>query len=289
MLKKFNIIGHRGFGPTDNSTVGCDYPENTLKAFKHVLDHGADGIELDIFLTADGVPVVIHDERLHDHVIETQKDKARTKPVSAHNFQQLKHFDLQSGEKIPSLQDVLKLVTEYNDPKIINLDVKDPNSVDAIMENIAKMGSDFDHPIVISSYNWDILRSFRKLSTTLHLVPAIKSATLFGQNNIEAGTYKPLTDQYQAGFEKSVIDIHREISASAFDCSITDFTPALVNLARSQGVGLQLSTGMERVNAKNTDYSTLNLLLQATQAGIKFVICKVDEPAQVKQNMGLKR
>ncbi|HEX8851057.1 MAG TPA: glycerophosphodiester phosphodiesterase family protein [Gemmatimonadaceae bacterium] len=44
---------HRGFGAV--------YPENTLVAADSALAHGADGIEADVQLTSDGVPVIIHD------------------------------------------------------------------------------------------------------------------------------------------------------------------------------------------------------------------------------------
>ena len=50
------IIGHRGA-----STVA---PENTLAAFARAWDEGADGVELDVRLARDGVPVVIHDATL---------------------------------------------------------------------------------------------------------------------------------------------------------------------------------------------------------------------------------
>ena len=50
------IIGHRGA-----STVA---PENTLAAFARAWDAGADGVELDVRLARDGVPVVIHDATL---------------------------------------------------------------------------------------------------------------------------------------------------------------------------------------------------------------------------------
>jgi glycerophosphoryl diester phosphodiesterase len=39
-------------------------PENTIAAFDNGLAHGADGMELDVQLSADGVPVVIHDKTL---------------------------------------------------------------------------------------------------------------------------------------------------------------------------------------------------------------------------------
>ena len=39
-------------------------PENTLEAFALAIRQGADGIELDVQLSSDGVPVVIHDETI---------------------------------------------------------------------------------------------------------------------------------------------------------------------------------------------------------------------------------
>lgn len=50
------IIGHRG--------ASAVTPENTLAAFARALDEGADGVELDVRLARDGVPVVIHDATL---------------------------------------------------------------------------------------------------------------------------------------------------------------------------------------------------------------------------------
>lgn len=51
------IYGHRG--------AAGDAPENTLAAFELALAQGADGIEFDVRLSADGEPVVIHDARLN--------------------------------------------------------------------------------------------------------------------------------------------------------------------------------------------------------------------------------
>jgi glycerophosphoryl diester phosphodiesterase len=50
------IIGHRGTAATA--------PENTLVSFEQALDAGADGLEFDVHLARDGVPVVIHDDTL---------------------------------------------------------------------------------------------------------------------------------------------------------------------------------------------------------------------------------
>lgn len=50
------IIGHRG--------ASAVAPENTMEAFREAIAAGADGIEFDVRLTRDGVPVIIHDNTL---------------------------------------------------------------------------------------------------------------------------------------------------------------------------------------------------------------------------------
>lgn len=50
------IWAHRG--------ASSKAPENTMEAFEQTVREGADGIELDVHLSADGIPVVIHDSTL---------------------------------------------------------------------------------------------------------------------------------------------------------------------------------------------------------------------------------
>lgn len=89
------VIGHRG--------ASADAPENTLAAFALAKEQGADGIELDVHLSLDGWPVVIHDQRLerttngHGRVQET--------PLA-----ELKRLDAGNGETIPTLDEVFALL-----------------------------------------------------------------------------------------------------------------------------------------------------------------------------------
>lgn len=54
------VLGHRG-------GRGAGWPaENSLAAFQRALDEGADGVELDVRLSADGTPVLWHDPLLKD-------------------------------------------------------------------------------------------------------------------------------------------------------------------------------------------------------------------------------
>jgi glycerophosphoryl diester phosphodiesterase len=108
------IFAHRG-----GSALG---PENTLAAFDLGLGAGADGIELDVHLSADGVAVVHHDETL-------ERTTSGSGPLAAHTAAELARLDAgcrftsrgnfpfrNQGIGIPSLADVL---TRYRDTRVI--------------------------------------------------------------------------------------------------------------------------------------------------------------------------
>ncbi|MEZ0320133.1 MAG: glycerophosphodiester phosphodiesterase [Pyrobaculum sp.] len=56
VLKKRAVVGHRGY-----PRVAL---ENTLESIKAALEHGADAVEVDVQVTADGVVVLSHDDTL---------------------------------------------------------------------------------------------------------------------------------------------------------------------------------------------------------------------------------
>lgn len=85
------IYAHRGYS--------AKYPENTISAFKAALPH-VDGIELDVQLTRDGRLVVIHDET----VDRTTNGSGFVKDMT---LRQLRLLRTESGERIPTLEEVL--------------------------------------------------------------------------------------------------------------------------------------------------------------------------------------
>jgi glycerophosphoryl diester phosphodiesterase len=94
------LIAHRGASAT--------YPENTLAAFDAAVDAGCDGIELDVQLSRDAVPVVYHDRTL-------RKIGAGTSAIGLLDLPTIGRLDAGSwfdpryaGERIPSLDRVLK-------------------------------------------------------------------------------------------------------------------------------------------------------------------------------------
>lgn len=95
------LIAHRG------DSAGC--PENTLAAFRSALATGVDGIELDVRLSRDGVPMVCHDATL-------ARFGGGRRPLSAQSADELKQHDIGSwfaprfaAERLPTLDEVLAL------------------------------------------------------------------------------------------------------------------------------------------------------------------------------------
>ncbi|MCI1477101.1 MAG: glycerophosphodiester phosphodiesterase [Clostridium beijerinckii] len=150
-------IAHRGYSGK--------FDENTILAFKKAIEYDADGIEADVQLSKDGIPVIIHDETLdrttngHGFVKDYTFDELRifrTKSVQRvqdlkndaleesarlegennrkfgesrigeYSASEVKYLKNRCGEEIPALRELLELVAN-SDLKVLNLELK--NSV----------------------------------------------------------------------------------------------------------------------------------------------------------------
>jgi glycerophosphoryl diester phosphodiesterase len=78
--------------------------ENTLPSFAAALDAGADGIELDVHATADGVVVVHHDPCLRGGM-----------EITRATWSEISHLGKASGLEVPTLADVCELVADRAD------------------------------------------------------------------------------------------------------------------------------------------------------------------------------
>lgn len=94
-------IAHRG--------DSAHQPENTLAAFRSAIDVGADWLEMDVQMSADGHLVVSHDTT----VDRTTNGSGRVADLT---LAQLQALDAGDGEQIPTFADVLALASEANIP-----------------------------------------------------------------------------------------------------------------------------------------------------------------------------
>lgn len=131
------VIAHRG--------ASGSAPENTIEAFDLALRQGADAFELDVRLTVDGIPVVIHDPTL-------ERTTDRRDSVAGQTLAQLREADAGarfspdsgrsfpfrgSGVVIPTLAQVLD---SFPDMPLL-VDIKEPQAQGAIRQLLLEKGA----------------------------------------------------------------------------------------------------------------------------------------------------
>jgi len=148
------ILAHRG--------ASAYAPENTIAAFLLARELGADGIELDVQLTQDKIPIVIHD----DTVERTTDSKGRVSELTIAQIAQLDAGSWKTedyrGEPIPTLAQVFDALADWLDPNarphpaLINVELKTERLITDGLERetlnvIARYG--LQDRILISSFS----------------------------------------------------------------------------------------------------------------------------------------
>ncbi|MDD7700423.1 MAG: glycerophosphodiester phosphodiesterase family protein [Eubacteriales bacterium] len=114
-MKNILAEGHRGYA--------AKYPENTLASYRAAMELGVDAIEFDVWLTADGVPVLIHDGN-------TARVTGVDASVGALTLSELKKLSAGrmkgpefENERIPTLCEALSLMRDTR-PRDLRLGVE---------------------------------------------------------------------------------------------------------------------------------------------------------------------
>lgn len=173
------VIAHRG--------ASRAAPENTLAAFDLALDQGAGGIELDVHLSADGVPVVIH-----DFALDRTTDGSGA--VGEHTVAQLRRLDAGAwfdpsfaGQRIPTLEETLDRLAGRTDRRVlVNVELKAGSTqypgieraCAAILQQYAT-----EVQLVVSSFD------HRALTTLADQAPAIPTGVLHVARMVDTAAY----------------------------------------------------------------------------------------------------
>jgi glycerophosphoryl diester phosphodiesterase len=127
-VKSLYIIAHRGGGRNADQLPAS---ENSLEIIRLAEGFGANGIEIDVRLTKDGIPILYHDENFNSRIINSD---ILLGPVSNFNYFQIKNYcTLKQGETIPTLEEALNTVIYETNLHIVWLDLKDIRVVDKII------------------------------------------------------------------------------------------------------------------------------------------------------------
>lgn len=140
-LQTPEAIAHRG--------IRERYPENSLPAFAAALDAGADGIELDVHATRDGVVVVHHDAVLPRAVDSPIAGRA----IVSTEFSELSNFELAPGVGLPTLEDVLQAIgaraAAYIEIKAPDIEAHVARVISSVPTASRCAVHSFDHRIVL--------------------------------------------------------------------------------------------------------------------------------------------
>ena len=141
------IFAHRG--------ASAYAPENTLAAFRFAQSSRADGIELDVHLSADHQIVVIHD----DDVSRTTNGQGKVHTLT---LEELRRLDAGQGEGIPTLLEVLELI---GDQMLVNIELKGFSDSAALLpKTVVGLVNDLnlDRTVIYSSFNPKLLNRTRR-------------------------------------------------------------------------------------------------------------------------------
>lgn len=181
------IFAHRG--------ASFDAPENTLSAFGLAIAQKADGIELDVQLTADGRPVVIH-----DFTVDRTTDGVGK--VAEWSLADLRALHIAGNETIPTLDEVFET---FGPQLLYNIEIKDLSLRDlgleaAIADRIE--AHQLQDRVLISSFNPFSLKRFRKYahsaipSALLRAKGLLRFTYLLGDGDGDNPHYSLVNDRY---------------------------------------------------------------------------------------------
>ncbi len=143
------VVAHRG--------ASALYPENTLRAFEGAIDAGADLVELDVRLTSDRVPVIVHDL----DVSITTDGSGRVHELT---LGEIKRLDASRGRgeraEVPTLDEALELLSGRvgvnieikNLPEEPAFDSPREAAVEKTLSTLQAVA--FSGPVVVCSFNW---------------------------------------------------------------------------------------------------------------------------------------
>ncbi len=186
-----NIYAHRG--------VSAKHPENTLEAFRAALDADIYGVELDIHLSADGVPVVIHDDLL-------QRTTNGMGSVTGKTVAELRELDAGNGQYVPTFDEVVELV----DGRLhFDIEIKGTNCEQGVLDVLQR------HPgtrAAISASDWEVLSRVRSLDQEFELWVLTNTVT------------------------REALDVARELSATTLAVKSLAISRSSMNKSTSAGL-----------------------------------------------------
>jgi len=245
------------------------WPENTLASFENAIRMGVTTLELDIAITADGVPVIYHDQALHPGITRDTQGAWLAQPgplIKSMTLAQVQSYDVgrlnpahpygrdfpqqqaRDGMRIPSLAALFKLVKDMGASEIrfdmeTKINPRRPDNtlapeafVRTVLEVIREAG--MVQRVMVQSFDWrtlDLLHRLEPQLRTMYL--SIETQNL---DNIKDGVWT--AGHLVKDFGGSVPQLVRAAAGKAAGVVwapyVNNLTPVL--LKQAQALGLQV-------------------------------------------------
>ena len=213
------IIAHRG--------ASALAPENTFAAFQKAIDDGADGIEFDVRLAKDGVPVVFHDSTLN----RTAKIEGRVSDFTSEELSKIdvgswfnRAFPKRGGERfsaetVPTFEQLLIFLSDYKN--LIYVELKGNNAaIPALAETVCRLigKANLLPNIIVKSFN---LEGIRVVKETL---PEVRTAALFEPKILTILGRKERMLEAAQNCNADEISLHHSLATKSFVRRATEKT-----------------------------------------------------------------
>lgn len=246
------VLGHRGSGVTmfNRSAIGPERPaENTVQSCLKALREGADGLEIDVMMTADNDLAVIHDDILNFHLDGADRNERTEGHVHEMTLTALKRKSLNAGYRIASLPEIFKVAADHNG--ILNIELTGRGTHKkalGIARHYAATNALGIDKVVFSSFSFDELADLRAKA------PDVKIGLLFEASaaqeelmHIESpGSY--MSRHFSRDLVENVWD---KVKPTSLNPNIVDFNDEFLAYARRKNCEVYLWSYAEKPPAED--------------------------------------
>ncbi len=214
------VVGHRGFSQRA--------PENTLSSFAENVKAGAQGCEMDIYITKDGKLVCFHDGKLK-RIARNEKGEPVEGVIADYDLATLRSFDFGAwkdakfkGKTIPTIEEALDLLANSDCVPVVEIKVE--NIEQQVIQAIRDRK--LEKRTVIIAFNNKVVANCRKIA------PEICCAWLCTQGKNESS----------AEYSRRIVKTLAESKTNMVDMLYSQLTPPMFNDLTEAGIAVMVWT-----------------------------------------------
>lgn len=206
LQNNYYVISHHGSG---GGPEYLPYTENTSEICKIIERYGANGIEIDVRISKDGVPFMYHDNTLNPRLV---MKGSLVGTVESYTYKELQSFVvLKHGEQIPTLEKILNTIATETNLVFVYVDCKpsavnDLSKIATICQNARDKAATIPGRNLLQIYmaitNDDLITAFKQLPN-YQQIPSICELTIDDLNEINSQVWSP---RFTEGMQNADVD-----------------------------------------------------------------------------------